>query len=83
MRVLGFDQLRALALSLILIEALDNDTNRQKMAAEMVPAFHAAVQAEDFARLTKLEIPEDVFVATPFSRLGYIAFWALSREQSN
>jgi len=49
----------------------------------MVPAFHAAVQAEDFARLTKLEIPEDVFVASALSGLGNIAFWAFSREQRN
>jgi len=55
----------------------------KKMTEEMVPAFHAAVQAEDFARLTKLEIPEDVFVASALSGLGNIAFWAFSREQRN
>ena len=81
--VLGFDQVRALALSLILIDTLDNDANRQKMAEEMAQAFHAAVQAEDFARLTKVEVPEDVFVATLLSRLGNMAFWAFSGEQGS
>ena len=33
--VLGFDQVRVLSLSLILIDTLDNDANRQKMAEEM------------------------------------------------
>ena len=79
--VLGFDQVRALALSLILIDSIENDTNREKIAEEMAQSFHAAVQAEQLARLTKVKVPEDIFVATLLSHLGNLAFWAFSGEK--
>lgn len=79
--VLGFDQVRALALSLILIDSIENDTNREKIAEEMAQSFHAAVQAEQLARLTKVKVPEDIFVATLLSHLGHLAFWAFSGEK--
>jgi len=79
--VLGFDQIRVLALSLILIDTLENDVNRKKMAEEMAEAFHAAVQAEGLARLTEMETPENIFVATLLSRLGNLAFWAFSGKK--
>lgn len=81
--VLGFDQVRALAVSLILIDSVENEANREKMAEEMAQAFHAAVQAEDLATLTGIKAPEDVFVATLLSRLGNMAFWAFSGEQGS
>jgi len=79
--VLGFDQVRALALSLVLIDSLDNDASREKIADEMAQSFHAAVQAEELAKLTKNKSPENVFVATLLYRLGNMAFWAFSGDK--
>jgi HD-like signal output (HDOD) protein len=81
--VLGFNQVRVLALSLVLIDSLDKDDNRDKMAEEMAQAFHAAVQAESLAQLTEAKEPENVFVATLLSRLGNLAFWAFSGEKGH
>ena len=81
--VLGFDKIRVLALSLIVVDTLENDGDRNKMAEEMAQTFHAAVQAESLARLTKVKVPENVFVATLLSRLGNLAFWAFSGERGN
>ena len=79
--ILGFDQVRALALSLILIDSLSSTENREKIIEEMAQSFHAAVQAQELAKLVDNQEPENIFVATLLSRLGNMAFWAFSGEK--
>lgn len=76
--VMGFDKVRVLTLSMMLIDNLSQGTQRQKLLDEMAQAFHAATQAQEFAKLTKAGEPEDIFVATLLSRLGRMAFWAFA-----
>lgn len=80
--VMGFDQVRVLTLSMILVDNLSRGKQRQKLIDEMASAFHAATQAQEFARINKVGDPEDLFVATLLSRLGKMAFWAFADEQA-
>ncbi len=81
--VMGFDQVRALTLSMVLVDNLGKGKNRQKLVEEMALAFHAATQAQELAEKLKAKNPEDVFVATLLSRLGQMAFWAFADEAAD
>tara|TARA_R110002050_G_scaffold1244_4_gene8608 strand:+ start:41638 stop:43158 length:1521 start_codon:yes stop_codon:yes gene_type:complete len=80
--VLGFNQVRALALSLLLVDSLSDGIHKDKLTEEMAQSFHAAVQAQELARQTKCKSPENVFVATLLSHLGNMAFWAFAGEKA-
>lgn len=80
--VLGFDQVRALALSLVLVDSLSDNQQRDKLTSEIALSFHAAVQAQELARKTNCKSPENIFVATLLSRLGNMAFWAFSDDKA-
>lgn len=81
--VMGFDQVRVLTLSMVLVDNLTRGHQRQKLIDEMASAFHAATQAQEFARINKAGDPEDLFVATLLSRLGKMAFWAFADKQAD
>lgn len=80
--VLGFNQVRALALSLLLVDSLSEGRHKEKLTEEMAESFHAAIQAQELARKTKCKSPETVFVATLLSRLGNMAFWAFAGDKA-
>lgn len=80
--VLGFNQVRALALSLLLVDSLSEGIHKEKLTEEMAESFHAAVQAQELARQTNCKSPENVFVATLLSRLGNMAFWAFAGDKA-
>lgn len=80
--VLGFNQVRALALSLLLVDSLSEGRHKDKLTEEMAESFHAAIQAQELARKAKCKSPEDVFVATLLSRLGNMAFWAFAGDNA-
>lgn len=80
--VMGFDQIKVITLSMALIDNLRVGEQRAQLIQEMAFAFHAATQAQEFAKQLKLDDAEDIFVATLLSRLGYMAFWAFAGEES-
>lgn len=80
--VMGFDQIKVITLSMALIDNLRAGEQRAQLIQEMAFAFHAATQAQEFAKQLKLDDAEDIFVATLLSRLGYMAFWAFAGEES-
>lgn len=80
--VMGFDQVRALTLSMVLVDNLGKGQNRQKLVEEMGLAFHAATQAQELAIRLQAQNPEDIFVATLLSRLGQMAFWAFADDSA-
>lgn len=80
--VLGFETVKALALTLVLIDSLAYGKQRQKLIEEMAQSFHAAVQAQEIANKMKLPQAEDIFIAALLSRLGNMAFWAFADEQA-
>lgn len=81
--VMGFDKVRALTLSMVLVDNLGRGRQRQKLIDEMSRAFHAATQAHEFAKLCGPGEPEDIFVATLLSRLGKMAFWAFADDSAD
>lgn len=81
--VLGFDQVRALTLSLVLVDSLSSGQHRGKLTEEIAQSFHAAVQAQELGKKTGCKKPENIFVATLLSRLGNMAFWAFSDDKAD
>lgn len=79
--ILGFEQVKSLTLSLVLIDALDNGVQRERLITEMADAFHAAMQAEALAKENKVKKPENIFLASLLSRIGNMAFWAFANEE--
>lgn len=80
--VLGFEQVKALALTLVLIDSLADGKQRQKLIEEMAQSFHAAIQAQEIGQKLKLPLAEDIFIAALLSRLGNMAFWAFADDQA-
>jgi HD-like signal output (HDOD) protein len=80
--IMGFDQIRALALSLVLVDSLGDGTQRERLTEEMSQSFHAAIQAQEIAKKTGVKSPENVFIATLLSRVGNMAFWAFADDKA-
>jgi HD-like signal output (HDOD) protein len=80
--ILGFESISRLSLTKALIDSLMQG-NPQKYLLELVSqSLHAAVQAQSLAQLRKDPSPEDVFIATLLKRIGDIALWSISPENS-
>ncbi|HBD07425.1 MAG TPA: hypothetical protein DCZ69_04120 [Syntrophobacteraceae bacterium] len=73
--VLGFETVRSMCLSLVLIESLLKGAQRERAYREMARSLHVAVQAKRLAAHLHDESPEEIFVAALLFRLGHIAFW--------
>ncbi len=81
--LLGFEQVGALTLTLVLVDSLADGLQRDKLTEEMAQSFHAAIQAQELAKRTKCKSPEDIFIAALLARLGNMAFWAFSGDKAN
>lgn len=74
--VLGFEKVRALTISLVLVDSLQAGQQRDKLTSEIAQSFHAAVQAQELARKKACQSPENVFIAAfigetrPYGFLG-------------
>lgn len=80
--LLGFEQVKVLALTLVLIDSLKASKRHDKVLKEMATSLHAAVQAQNMALLCHSEISEDIFIAALLSRLGHITFWAFADDKT-
>jgi len=79
--VLGFEKIKSLTLSLVLIDSLANGVQREHLVLEMADAFHSAMQAEALAKAKSIKKPENVFVTSLLSRVGNMAFWAFATDE--
>jgi len=73
--MLGFDTVRAIALSVAMIDTLLSGKRHDRVVREMACAFHAAVQARALAGKLGDPAVEEVFIAALLRRLGALAFW--------
>lgn len=80
--LLGFEQVKVLALTLVLIDSLKATKRHDKVLKEMAISLHAAVQAQNMATLCQSEMPEDIFIAALLSRLGHLTFWAFVDDKT-
>ncbi len=78
--VLGFQEVRAICLSIAVVESMLKGKQKQRVIEEMARSFHAAVQARSFAKKRKDKSPEEVFIATLLYHLGDMAFWAFAGD---
>ncbi len=80
---LGFNTIKELCFAIALIETALSSLHKEKVAAEIAMAFHAAVQARQMAILLNLHRPEEVFIAALLGRIGHIAFWCFAGDVGN
>jgi HD-like signal output (HDOD) protein len=79
--VLGLNTVRALSISVAVINTLMNPP-RERVMRDMARAFHGAVQARSFAQACQADDPEEVYVAALLYHLGRMAFWCFGGEQA-
>lgn len=73
--ILGFETIRAIALSISMVDTVLRGNRHDRVVTEMAHAFHAAVQARAFAARRGDPGAEEVFIAALLFRLGAMAFW--------
>jgi len=78
---LGFQGIKAISLSVMLIDSLLKRGSRERMLQWLGRAFHSAVQAEQLIASRDPALKEDVFIAALLFRLGELAFWSCRGEQ--
>ena len=78
---LGFQGIKAISLSVMLIDSLLKKVAKQRMLEWLARGFHAAVQAERMVVSRDKSIKEDVFIAALLLHVGDMAFWSCRGEQ--
>lgn len=80
---LGFQGIKAISLSVMLIDSLLKKGQKQRMLEWLARGFHAAVQADQLLVGRDKAMKEDVFIATLLMHVGDMAFWSCRGEQMN
>lgn len=75
---IGFDSIKAIAISSALVDQLAKKTNQQQLFHTLVRSFHAAVQAKYMASDYSQEEQEGIFIAALLYDVGEAAFWSCS-----
>lgn len=74
--IIGLKRMRAICISLMLIDALLKSGAKARMFELMAQGFHAATQARAMICQHDEEAAEEVFIAALLVNLGEMAFWA-------
>ncbi|GAA5316593.1 MAG: hypothetical protein AseanaTS_17970 [Candidatus Pelagadaptatus aseana] len=77
--LIGFNGVRAICISVMVIDSLLGKEPRERLLEQMACAFHAAVQARHLVRRTDAEVQEEVFIAALLYNLGEMAFWSCGK----
>jgi HD-like signal output (HDOD) protein len=80
--MLGFNAVRRIALTLILIDACLRGPARERLARELALSIHASVQARAIALTIGDENPEEICIAALLHNLGAIVFWSSGDESA-
>jgi len=81
--LLGFQGVRSLCISLMVVDSLLNDKPRDRLLETMAKAFHAAVLARAMYQHIDNKNLEEVFIATLLLHLGEMAFWAYGGQTAD
>jgi len=73
--VLGFEQVRNLALTISMIDTVLATELQDQIQKEMICAYHAAVQAQRLVPTSETTDPEAVYIGALLHRLGPLMFW--------
>jgi HD-like signal output (HDOD) protein len=80
--VLGFNPIRNLCLTKALIDSIISSDAHEYLKQLVTQSLHAAFQAQGIAAVSKLP-HEDIFIVALLKRLGDIALWSVSPEESD
>lgn len=80
--VLGFETVRAIGLSLTVIDSLVRGDQHSRVRRVFRSSLHAAVQARAMAEAAGDPAPEEVLIAALLYRIGELAFWSLADDAS-
>jgi HD-like signal output (HDOD) protein len=81
--LLGFQGVRSLCLSLMMVDSLLRKTPRDRLLETMAKAFHAAVLARAMYQKTDNTNLEEVFIAALLYNLGEMTFWAYGGQTAD
>jgi len=73
--LIGFTGVRAICISVMVIDSLLGKKPRERLLDAMARAFHAAVQARNLVKQTNEQAKEEVFVSALLYHVGEMAFW--------
>lgn len=73
--MLGFEQVRNLALTVSMIDTVLDATSQSQVQKEMVCAYHAAVQSQRLGQCNDSNNLEAIYIGALLHRLGPIMFW--------
>ena len=73
---IGFRGVRAICISVIMIESLLGKSPKNPLLEQMAQSFHAGVQARDLISEIDGEAGEEVFIAALLYHIGKMAFWS-------
>ena len=79
--ILGFEEVRNLALTISMIDSVLDSAYQEKVQHEMVCAYHAAVQAKRLAEKLGSKNLEAIYIGALLHRLGPIMFWCFPFDQ--
>lgn len=79
----GFDSIKAIAISSVLVDQLTRKNNKQQLFDCLVRSFHAAVQAKYLAADLPAEERESIFIAALLFDVGEAAFWSSCAKQTD
>lgn len=80
--LIGFDPVRAMAISSLVIDALLGNNPRTQLMRCLARALHGAVQARCLLPGTRQENKEEVFIGALLSNIGEMAFWSCKTPQA-
>ncbi|MDA9003988.1 HDOD domain-containing protein [bacterium] len=81
--LIGFNGIRAICISLMVIENLLGKKPRTRLLSLMARAFHGATQARAISQSLSHEDREEVFIATLLYNLGQMAFFAYGKKSAD
>ncbi|HEY7774558.1 MAG TPA: HDOD domain-containing protein [Marinagarivorans sp.] len=81
--IIGLKGMRAICISLMLIDSLMKQGSKERMLELVAQGFHAATQARALVSQQGQDAAEEVFIAALLYNLGEMAYWASTEVSSN
>lgn len=80
--LIGFDTVRSIAMTSMLLDALLQNTPRKPLLESLAYALHSGVQARQMLSPENPGRREEIFIAAMLSEIGELAFWSCRTPQS-
>ncbi|WP_045859684.1 HDOD domain-containing protein [Teredinibacter purpureus] len=81
--LIGLKGVRAICISLLVMDALLGEHPKEQLLKLIARGFHAATQARLLVQKIDEKASEEVFIAALLFHLGEMSFWSLDDEQYN